>query len=110
MYNSSQIGAKGYIQSNASPGVDSFKGELYLIKWTDLPYQECTWELYEDLVAHPSIGKDVVKELRKNYKNAGKSIRQLLTQPDYCKFGSRRPYVEFTASHPDFLVDVNKKF
>ena len=58
-----------------TPGVDSFKGELYLIKWTDLPYQEATWEMYEDLVSHPNIGKEMVKELRKQYKNCGKSIK-----------------------------------
>lgn len=52
----------------------------------------------------------MMKELRKNYRNAGRAIHQLLSQPDHCKFGTRKQYIEFSDARPDFLIDVNDKF
>jgi hypothetical protein len=103
------IDEDGYL-TKQTPGVDNFKGILYLIKWMDLSYQCCTWELHEDLANHPFIGEERLKQLRKNYKNAIKPIYTMLSNPDHCAFGQRKPFVPFTEAKPKFLVDVNSKF
>jgi len=47
---------------------------MYLIKWTDLSYQACTWEHHEDLAASRFVGDEMLKMLRRSYKNAVKPI------------------------------------
>jgi hypothetical protein len=86
-----EIDEDGFVKSK-SFGVEQFKGYMYLVKWTDLPYQCCTWELHEDLAASPYIGEDNLKQLRKSYNNAPKNIVKMLQQPDVCKFGSRKAF------------------
>lgn len=103
------IDENGYVM-NDTPAIDSFKGYHYLIKWSDLSYQCCTWELHEDLVNNKFIGEDKFKTLRKNFKNAAKPIAAVLSSPDQTPFGKRKPFKEFTDSKPKFLVDVNNKF
>lgn len=103
------VDVDGFVESQ-TPGVDQFKGFHYLIKWTDLSYQCCTWELHEDLVNHKLIGEEKFKQLRKNFKNAAKPIAQVLSSPDQTPFGKRKNFVEFTEAKPKFLVDVNEKF
>jgi len=34
----------------------------------------------------------------------------MLSNPDHCAFGQRKPFVAFTEPKPKFLVDVNTKF
>lgn len=95
---------------NQTPGVDQFKGEMYLIKWTDLSYQNCTWEHHEDLVASTFVGEEMVKNLRKTFKNAAKPIQKIMASPDVCKYGQRKQCQQFTEALPEFMIDVNKKF
>ncbi|CAL6055011.1 SNF2_family helicase [Hexamita inflata] len=105
----SQLDEQGFVL-NQTPGIEQFRGEMYLIKWTDLSYQGCTWELHEDLISNKYIGEEMVKNLRKNFKNAAKPIQKMLASSDVCKFGMRKAFQEFTSAKPEFLVDVNSKF
>ena len=66
--------------------------------------------MHEDLVASPFIGEEVLKTLRKAYKNGTRLIQKVLSNPEVTKYGSRKPYAEFTQAKPDFLVEVNQKF
>jgi hypothetical protein len=82
---STEINEDGF-QLTPTPGVEKFKGYMYLIKWTDLPYQACTWELHEDLAASNNIGEDFLKNLRKSYNNAPKAITKMMQQPDFTMY------------------------
>lgn len=103
------IDSDGFRTDAPETGVSQFGGEMYLIKWTDQPYQCCTWEHHEDLVACKYIGKEMLKQLRKQFKNAAKPIVKIMVDPECCQYGQRKAYKPFTSEKPDFLVDVNAK-
>lgn len=62
------------------------------------------------MVATKCIGEEMLKNLRKTFKNGVKAIQKMIQTPDVTKYGMRKQFKEFTASKPDFLVDVNSKF
>ncbi|KAG6409519.1 hypothetical protein SASPL_127559 [Salvia splendens] len=82
-------------------------GKEYLVKWKELPYDECSWELESDISSfHSEIENYEKRQTRKvsagkqksslhdamEIKNRPKDFQQYESSPDFLSGGSLHPY------------------
>jgi hypothetical protein len=67
----------GMIMDKADPKFDNGTGRQFLVKWTNLPYADATYEFERDLIMNDIDYKDQVKDFLQRSKKPDKTARRI---------------------------------
>eukprot|EP00768_Dysnectes_brevis_P002590 gnl/Dysnectes_brevis/1926_a2211_1230.p1 GENE.gnl/Dysnectes_brevis/1926_a2211_1230~~gnl/Dysnectes_brevis/1926_a2211_1230.p1 ORF type:complete len:1970 (+),score=523.99 gnl/Dysnectes_brevis/1926_a2211_1230:2006-7915(+) len=82
-------------------------GVEYLVKWTGLDYEHCTWEAAEDLKI--AVEKETLDKLMEAFNTRAKQIPALYNSGDLLAYGAHRPkFDEVSSARPPFLSSAEE--